>query len=69
MNEFPSETPVIDRSIPFYLKIANLLGQKIELRTKTVPTEYDGGIIMKKLKVMNQMCQGIPSGNDTEVSI
>lgn len=29
----------------------------------------DGGIIMKKLKVMNQMCKGVPPGNDTEVSV
>jgi len=31
MNEFDSEIPVIDRSIPFYFQIANLIRQKIEL--------------------------------------
>ena len=31
MKVFTSETPVIDKSIPFYFQIANLLRQKIEL--------------------------------------
>jgi GntR family transcriptional regulator len=31
MNEFATETPIIDRSIPFYFQIANLIRQKIEL--------------------------------------
>ncbi len=31
MNEFATGTPVVDRSIPFYFQIANLLRQKIEL--------------------------------------
>ncbi len=29
----------------------------------------DGGIIMKKLKVMNQMCRRVHAGNGVEVSV
>lgn len=31
MSEFAAKTPVIDRSVPFYFQIANLLRQKIEV--------------------------------------